>query len=105
MHRHVLAAITIALLVLSSVVSWRFFFPGNSLHEGATPGIAREDFTVDFGDFRARAQLTYPEAGAAPFPLVILVAGSGPADLDVTIAGQDGQVSSRLFRDISDYLT
>ncbi len=65
----------------------------------------REDFVVDFGDFRAMAQLTDPESGVAPFPVVLLVAGSGPADLDATISGLDGKPSSRLLRDSSDVLT
>jgi uncharacterized protein len=105
MRRHFLAALTIAVVFITGFTSWRLLIPDRYLPEVPTPGVAREDFTVDFGNFRARAQLTYPEAATAPLPVVILVAGSGPADLDVSIAGQDGKVSHRLFHDISDALT
>lgn len=104
-RRHLLATVVVALALSVGLRAWHILIPGEALPEAATPGIAREDFTVDFDGFRARAQLTYPEAGTAPFPLVILVAGSGPADMDVTLAGPDGKAAHRLFHDISDHLT
>jgi dienelactone hydrolase len=105
MRRHILAALTIAWVVFTGGVSWRLLIPSEYPQPAPTPGVAREDFTVDFGDFRARAQLTYPVDATTPLPAVFLVAGTGPADMDVTIAWQDGKFSHRLFRDISDSLT
>ncbi|MBC7812071.1 MAG: hypothetical protein H7175_13035, partial [Burkholderiales bacterium] len=36
----------------------------------------RDSFTVNFGDFEADAQITYPAHGDGPFPTVILIHGS-----------------------------
>ena len=70
------------------------------------PNVAHEDFTVDFGDFQSRAQLTYPATGNGPFPTVILIPGSGPYDMDFTILDrQTGREKSHIFRDIANYLT
>lgn len=50
-------------------------------------GVAVRDLEIDLGDnFVTRAQLTYPTQGEGPFPLVILVHGSGPYDMDATYA-------------------
>lgn len=77
---------------------------GTSLAEN--PGITREDFTVDFGDFQSHAQITYPATGTGPFPTVVLIPGSGPYDMDFTILDRTtGQVKSHIFRDIADALT
>jgi dienelactone hydrolase len=77
---------------------------GTALAEN--PGITREDFTVNFGDFQSHAQFTYPASGAGPFPTVLLIPGSGPYDLDFTILDRaTGQVKSHIFRDIADALT
>jgi len=70
------------------------------------PNVAHEDFTVDFGDFQSRAQLTYPATATGPFPTVILIPGSGPYDMDFTILDrQTGREKSHIFRDIANYLT
>ncbi|MGI8691116.1 MAG: hypothetical protein ACR2M3_21250 [Thermomicrobiales bacterium] len=70
------------------------------------PGITRDDFTVNFGDFQSHAQLTYPAGGTGPFPTVVLIPGSGPYDMDFTILDRTtGQVKSHIFRDIADALT
>jgi len=70
------------------------------------PNVAHEDFTVDFGDFQSRAQLTYPATGNGPFPTVILIPGTGPFDMDFTILDrQSGAARSHIFGDIAQYLT
>ena len=72
-------------------------------------GFERQVFTIDFGDFQTRAELTVPRSGAAPLPTVILIPGSGPEDMDATISGFDmlGKPAklSNIFRDISDSVT
>jgi uncharacterized protein len=104
MRRHLLAILTVLLVAGASAALWVALF-GAPRAEAPTPGVAREEIAVDFGDFRARGQITYPDDRRGPFPTVILIAGSGPADMDVTIAGPDGRPGMRLFRDISDSLT
>jgi len=70
------------------------------------PNVARQDFTVDFGDFQTRAQLTYPASSSGPFPTIVLIPGTGPYDMDFTILDrQTGAVRSRIFGDIAQYLT
>lgn len=63
-----------------------------------------EDFTVDFGDFVTDAQITYPAEGNEPFPTVILIHGSTPADMDFSVMGFDGTIVSTIFKDIAEYL-
>lgn len=70
-----------------------------------TPKIAHDDLTVDFGDFQARAQVTYPASGAGPFPAVVLIPGGGPLDMDVTITGAAGNLRSHVFLDLANFLS
>lgn len=76
---------------------------------GATPlsrGIERLAFTVDFGDDETAAELTYPAGESGPYPTVILVPGSGAADMDFTLRDPTtGELRSTIFRDIADYLS
>lgn len=66
--------------------------------------VGRENFTVDLGDFQTAAQLTYPAGEKGPFLTVILVHGSGPADMDFTLKDFTGKTLSHIFKDIADYL-
>ena len=72
-------------------------------------GIAREPLSVNFGDFQAKAELTYPAGGKGLFPTVVLIPGSGPEDMDATIQsfGADGKpvFLSSIFKQISNYLS
>lgn len=72
--------------------------------------IVRDSFTVRFGDFESRGELTYPASGEAPFATVILVHGSGVVDMDHSIISTDpmtGQpvVTSTIFSDIANFLS
>lgn len=74
------------------------------------PDIARETFHVQLGDFTAEGELTYPSNQEGPFPAIVLVHGSGPADMDNTVAEFDmmsGQpvIFSANFRDIAERLS
>ena len=70
---------------------------------------ASEPLTVNFGDFQTKAELTYPAQGRGPFSTVVLIPGSGPEDMNATIAsfGPDGKpvFLSAIFKQISTYLS
>ncbi len=71
----------------------------------AQVAVATQAFTVDFGDFQSKAELTYPANAAAGSPAVILIHGAGPADMDFTVSGGNGAPVSHIFKDIADYYT
>lgn len=51
----------------------------------ANAAVDRVGFAVDLGDFETAAELTYPAGQTGPFPTILLIAGSGPADMDFTL--------------------
>ncbi|MFJ9367553.1 serine aminopeptidase domain-containing protein [Nocardia sp. NPDC101769] len=65
----------------------------------AEPTVERESFTFQFGDFTGSGELDYP-AGARNAPVVVLIPGSGPEDLNA-----DQASGSHIFLDIADDLT
>lgn len=69
-------------------------------------GLVREAFEVDLGGWTTQAELVHPEAtgphGGGPWPVVLLLAGNGPHDMDVTLPGPNGGV--KLFAQLSDVL-
>ncbi|HEX5500237.1 MAG TPA: alpha/beta fold hydrolase, partial [Thermomicrobiales bacterium] len=68
--------------------------------------IARHDFTVKLDGISTAAEATYPADQTGPFPTVLVIAGSGPFDMDFTIVDPTtGKVRSAIFRDIADYLS
>ncbi len=66
--------------------------------------VSSSDFTVKLGDFEARGQITYPSAGVAPFPTVLLIHGSTPMDMNATITDV-GKVKSQIFAQLSEKLS
>lgn len=75
-----------------------------ALPMAAQDAVFRQDLTITLGDFEAAAQLTAPSVGTGPFPTVILLHGSGPADMDFTYTAPDGTLVSAIFKDIADFL-
>lgn len=71
--------------------------------------VSREALTINFGDFQAKAELTYPAQGKGPFPTVVLIPGSGPEDMNAAISsfGADGKpvFLSAIFKQVSSYLS
>ncbi|WP_433562391.1 alpha/beta hydrolase family protein [Nocardia sp. CA-151230] len=65
----------------------------------AEPTVEHETFTFQFGDFTGSGELDYP-AGARNAPVVVLIPGSGPEDLNA-----DQASGSHIFLDIADDLT
>lgn len=66
----------------------------------------RVPFAVDLGGWTSQAELVHPAPGGphgnGPWPVVLLVCGNGPHDMDVTLRGPDGEV--KLFAQIADVL-
>ena len=75
----------------------------------ARPGgaaVRSEMLRLTFGDFRSRAELTYPAGVVGGSPTVILVPGSGPEDMDADIDARPGVPPlSHNFLDLARYLT
>ncbi|MBL8730603.1 MAG: alpha/beta hydrolase [Planctomycetes bacterium] len=76
------------------------------LPEPAVGAVARVPFEVDLGGWISQAELVHPAAdgpyGAGPWPVVLLIHGNGPHDMDVTMRGPDG--TTKLFATIADVL-
>ncbi|MEP7188752.1 MAG: dienelactone hydrolase family protein [Roseiflexaceae bacterium] len=66
--------------------------------------VVTQDFTVDFGDFTSKAQLSYPKAARGGSPTMIMIHGGCPCDMDEAFINPDGSVQSHIFKDIADYL-
>ena len=63
--------------------------------------IKYRNLVIDLGDgVKTKAQLSYPAIGKGPFPGVLLVPGSGPADMNYT----EGE-NAKLFWQISQFLS
>ena len=72
--------------------------------EPAAGAVVREPFEVDLGGWQSRAELVHPEPGGphgnGPWPVVLLIHGNGPHDMDVTLPGPDG--GTKLFATIAE---
>lgn len=83
---------------------------GTTVAAASGESIVRKSFVIDFDGFPARGELTYPAEGNGPFPTVILVHGSGPADMNNSIVDYDVMtgtvvVKSAIFADIATSLS
>jgi len=69
----------------------------------AAATLQRVPFEVDLGGWQSRAELVHPAPGDVhgngPWPVVLLVCGNGPHDMDVTLPGKDG---GKLFALLAD---
>lgn len=68
--------------------------------------VVRVPFDVELGGFPSHGELVHPRPGGlhgpGPWPVVLLLAGNGPHDMDVTLRTPDGPV--KLFAQIADTL-
>src|ERR1051326_7336820 len=78
------------------------------------PTIKYRNLVIDLGNgVKTNAQLTYPAVGKGPFPGVLLVAGTGPEDMNETMdiihidnkTGQKTYPPSQPFFQIAQYLS
>lgn len=78
----------------------------NPAPEPPVAAIERVAFEVDLGGWTSRAELMHPQAGGphgpGPYPLVLLIHGNGPHDMDCTLPGPDGKVA--LFAQLAETL-
>lgn len=76
------------------------------LSEPAVGAVVHVPFEVDLGGWTSAAELMHPAPdsphGKGPYPIVLLLCGNGPHDMDVTLPGPEG--TSRLFYTISEVL-
>lgn len=99
--------IVAVLALLSMFVRSSVAAAGPSLHSVQQGSITSEDLTITLGDsWQTQAKLAYPAGQPGRLPVVILVHGSGPNDLDHTIAlpGADKPISTN-FRAIAEYFS
>ena len=70
---------------------------GSSSQAQTNPGFLEEDITLGEGDWAVKGKLCLPEvkSDGKPFPVVVMVGGSGPTDMDETLYG------NKPFRDIA----
>ncbi|MBL8747777.1 MAG: alpha/beta hydrolase [Planctomycetes bacterium] len=68
--------------------------------------VVRAPFAVDLGGWTSAAEVVHPDPagahGRGPWPVVLLVHGNGPHDMDVTLSGPDGP--TKMFASIADAL-
>lgn len=65
--------------------------------------VSSEDLTLQLGDFQSKAQLTYPSNSSGLLPVILLIHGSTPMDMNATVQWQ-GQIVSSIFKQLSDGL-
>jgi pimeloyl-ACP methyl ester carboxylesterase len=98
----VLGAFFCTFLILSVYSSsLNLFLFSGTLAQSDVEVVRYKNLTIDLGDgISTKAQLSYPAIGKGPFPGVLLVPGSGPADMNYT-AGEN----AKLFWQISQFLS
>lgn len=93
-------------LVSLSLVAVACHTAPKELPPPAVGATVRVPFVVDLGGWVSQAELVHPVAdgphGPGPWPVVLMVCGNGPHDMDVTLRGPDGEV--KLFAQIADVL-
>ena len=86
---------------LSILSNHAFNYSKSALAQPFIQTVKSRDLVIDLGNgIKTNAQLTIPAVGSGPFPGVLLVAGSGPIDMNVTISPD-----VKPFWQISQYLS
>jgi len=76
------------MLVLSCLSNSVFNLQNHTLAQSDLPTTKHRDIVIDLGNgLKINARLNLPATGDGPFPGVLLVHGSGPADMNSTTFG------------------
>lgn len=107
-----LSLLAIIIVTLSVCLPLIFPFTADAQHQQLLQTIRKKDLTIELDEqqqqqLQTRAQLTLPAIGGGPFPAILLIHGSGEADMDGYIppelsGTEDG---ARIFLQIAEYLS
>ena len=79
--------LVLAMFSLSTLCNSTFNYSTSALAQPFIQTVKHRDLVIDLGNgTQTNAQLTIPGVGNGPFPAVLLVAGSGAIDMNVTIS-------------------
>jgi uncharacterized protein len=79
--------LVLAMFSLSTLCNSTFNYSTSALAQPFIETVKHRDLVIDLGNgIQTNAQLTIPAVGKGPFPAVLLVAGSGAIDMNVTIS-------------------
>src|SRR5215207_1177824 len=99
----IVASVCLSLIFSSSV-------EGQRQQQQLLQTIKNRDLTIELDrqqQIQTRAQLTVPTVGDGPFPAVLLIHGSGIADMDAYIPPElsGKETGARIFLQLADYLS
>jgi len=101
------AILSLAVIIVTSVCLPSIFSPADGQQLLQT--IKKRDLTIELDrqQIQTRAQLTIPAVGDGPFPAVLLIHGSGVADMDGYIPPElsGTETGARIFWQIAEYLS
>jgi pimeloyl-ACP methyl ester carboxylesterase len=104
------AVVIFASVCLASIFSSSSSFTTPADAQQLLQTIEKRDLTIELDgqeQIQTRAQLTLPAVGDGPFPAVLLIHGSGAADMDGYIPPElsGTETGSRIFLQIAEYLS
>jgi len=103
-------AISLAVIIIASVCLPSIFSSSTADGQQLLQTIEKRDLTIELDmqqQIPTRAQLTLPTVGEGPFPAVLLIHGSGAADMDGYIPPElsGTETGARIFSQIAEYLS
>ncbi|HEX6253747.1 MAG TPA: alpha/beta fold hydrolase, partial [Nitrososphaera sp.] len=103
-------AISLVVIIFASVCLPSIFPSSTADAQQLLQTIEKRDLTIELDrqqQIMTRAQLTVPTVGHGPFPAVLLIHGSGAADMDGYIPPElsGTETGERIFLQIAEYLS
>lgn len=103
-------AISLVVIIFASVCLPSIFPSSTADAQQLLQTIEKRDLTIELDrqqQIMTRAQLTVPTVGHGPFPAVLLIHGSGAADMDGYIPSElsGTETGARIFLQIAEYLS
>ncbi len=103
-------AISLAVIMIASLCLASIFPSSYGQQQLLLQTIKKKDLLIELDtqqQIQTRAQLTIPAVGDGPFPAVLLIPGSGAADLDGYVPPElsGTENGARIFLQIAEYLT